>query len=91
MDPSLPPASSNISNEIEVLFGKLKDLPPLDSSCLHEEFAIVSDFTNIVTELQKFESSLTSSQKWKLLSLQMMADILKSEIPFINSSFDHYN
>ncbi|MCI03549.1 hypothetical protein A2U01_0024589, partial [Trifolium medium] len=61
MDLSLPPSSSNISNEIDVLFGKLKDLPPHDSSCLHEEFAI------------------------------MMADILKSEIPFINSSFDHYN
>ncbi|MCI41951.1 hypothetical protein A2U01_0063185, partial [Trifolium medium] len=41
MDPSFPPASSNISNEIEVLFGKLKDLPPHDSSRLHEEFAIM--------------------------------------------------
>ncbi|MCI45679.1 hypothetical protein A2U01_0066918, partial [Trifolium medium] len=61
MDPSLPLASSDISNKIEMLFEKLKDLPPHDSSRLHEEFTI------------------------------MMVDILKSEIPFINSSFDYYN
>ncbi|MCH93032.1 hypothetical protein A2U01_0013979, partial [Trifolium medium] len=88
MDTSLPLVPSNIPNEIEVLFERLKDLPPHDSSLLQEEFTIVSDFTNIVAELQKFESFLSSSQKWKLLSLQMMVDILKSEIPFINSSFD---
>ncbi|MCH90518.1 hypothetical protein A2U01_0011434, partial [Trifolium medium] len=55
----------------------LRDLPSHNSSRLHEEFTVVDEFTNTVAKLQEHESSLDSSQKWKLLSLQMMVDILK--------------